>query len=227
MIINGDIDIKIFGASVSSKIIHPTNIEIEKENNKKISSKKYYKKIELKILFQGKNRDEIYLNISNFMKYFIDEVRVKFKNLKNEYICFIKDSNVEEPEINEWLYLHLQLDSIELGEEKVEMINRTLSKEINILGNIETPAIIEITPSIGVVDLKINGLGDDPITIKNLEINKKIIINGDEGTVLQEGINKFNDIDMWEFPILYPGRRNITLSKNNCDVTIKYNPRYI
>ena len=33
MIINGNIDIKKFGASVSSKLIQPTNIEIEKEKS--------------------------------------------------------------------------------------------------------------------------------------------------------------------------------------------------
>ncbi|MFR4584880.1 phage distal tail protein, partial [Clostridium cadaveris] len=73
----------------------------------------------------------------------------------------------------------------------------------------------------------ITGLEDGPITIKNLTAGKKVIINGEDGTVLENGINKFGDTELWEWPRLLPGSNTITVSKNSCDITIKYKPRYI
>ena len=112
-------------------------------------------------------------------------------------------------------------------EEKIETMNRISNQTINVPGNLETPAIVEITPSVDAIDLTINGLSEDPITIRNLKQNKKIIINGEDGTVLQDGINKFMDTDLWEFPKLNPGANTITISKNTVDINIKYKGRWI
>lgn len=40
-------------------------------------------------------------------------------------------------------------------------------------------------------------------------------------------MNKYGDTDMWDFPRLNPGTNTITVNKNNCDIKIKYKPRYI
>ncbi|WP_443660663.1 phage distal tail protein [Clostridium algidicarnis] len=52
-------------------------------------------------------------------------------------------------------------------------------------------------------------------------------MNGEDGTVLQDGINKFTDTDMWDFPSLKPGSNTIALSKNTVDINIKYKGRWI
>ncbi|MGL5559195.1 MAG: phage distal tail protein, partial [Paraclostridium dentum] len=101
------------------------------------------------------------------------------------------------------------------------------SKTIDVTGNIKVPIKLEIAPVIDMIDLKITGLSEDPLIVKNLKGNKTIIIDGIEGTVTQDGINKFEDTDMWEFPFLVQGKNNILLSKDTCNITIKYNPRYI
>ncbi|MBK1809428.1 phage tail family protein [Clostridium sp. YIM B02505] len=108
----------------------------------------------------------------------------------------------------------------------VEAANRLSTKTINAIGNMKTPVIIEITPSIDLIDITISGLGDN-FTIKNLKQGQKIVVNGEDGTVLQGGANKFMDTDMWEFPKLSPGTNSVTFSKNSCDVSIKYKPRWI
>lgn len=230
MFLNG-IDISEFNASVSSKLIQPSEIIIENEKLKLIStniSKRFtYKKIQIKILFEGDNRDIINNNISNFVSNFIDEVEIKFKDLSNYYLSYIVSSEVEETGLNEWLYLSLELKGIERGVEVKEVVNRTLSKVINIAGNIETPAIVEVTPSIDLIDLTINGLNEDSITLKNLKANKKLIVNGEDGTVLQDEVNKYGDTDMWGFPKLKPGVNIITVNKDSVDINIKYKPRFI
>ena len=216
MFANG-IDIKKFNATVSKKLIQPSKIDKDEIS----------KSITIKILFEGKTRDEIYENISKFNELFLDEATIKFKNLSNYFKGKIRDSSIEDTELDEWLYLNIEFECKAFGIEMIESLNRITTKTINVLGTYKTKAIVEITPSIDLIDLVINGLANDPITIKNLHANKKIIIDGKEGTVTEEGINKFKDTDLWEFPFLNPGVNNITLSKNSCDVVIKYEPRYL
>lgn len=230
MLVN-NIDINIFSGSVSKKLIQPTEIEIKKEkinlNIIKISNKSYLKRIEVKILFQGNNRSVIKNNISNFISNFTDEADIKFKNLQNSYHVYLVDSQIEDTEFDEWLYLNLELEGYEYGEEVSEIFNKISTKSINVNGNIITPAIVEIIPSTDIIDIVLEGLANDPITIKNIKANKKVIINGVEGTVTLDGSNKFADTDMWDFPFLKPGNNTIKFSKNNCNITIKYKPIYL
>lgn len=110
--------------------------------------------------------------------------------------------------------------------EVTETANRISNKTINVAGNLNTPAIVEITPSINIIDIVVAGLGES-FTVKNLIAGQKVIINGEDCTVLQNGVNKFEDFDGWEFPKLVPGANTITFSQVNCDINIKYKPRYL
>ena len=107
-------------------------------------------------------------------------------------------------------------------------------KSITVKGNDEAPCIVEITPSIDLASVEIDGIaynhisGDkETITIRNLKAGKTVIINGEDCTVLQEGANKFADTDMWEFPVLKSGANTISCSSDKCTVTLKYKPRYV
>ncbi|MBS6503876.1 MAG: hypothetical protein KH415_20065, partial [Clostridium sp.] len=138
-----EIDISIYGASVSKKIVHPRDIFIEKEkikiNTIKIYNKIGLKKLTIKILFEGKSRDDAYKNISKFMGNLIDEFDIKFKNLSNIFHCYLNSSEIEDTEFDEWLYLNLEMDCYEYGTEKNETMNRITNKTINVSGNLETP----------------------------------------------------------------------------------------
>ena len=70
-------------------------------------------------------------------------------------------------------------------------------------------------------------MADDPIIIINLTANKTVILDGELQKVTVDGVNKYGDTDMWDFPRLKPGANKITVSKNNCDIKIKYKPRFI
>jgi len=109
----------------------------------------------------------------------------------------------------------------------IETMNRITTKTINVSGNTETPAILEITPSIDIIDIVLTGLSDDLIIIRNLTGGKTVILNGEDSTVTVEGINKFTDTDMWEFPKLKPGSNVIIVNRSNVDINIKYKPRWI
>lgn len=113
--------------------------------------------------------------------------------------------------------------------------NVTASKKITVQGDYPVPCIIEIIPQVNVISsLTISGIARNKITgeledvlIKNLTKNNKIIIDGENGTVTEGSSNKFADTDFWEFPSLLPGDNEIAFDNAQCNVTIKYRPRFI
>lgn len=230
MKVNG-VDIKKYGASVSNKLIKPSEIDVKKSRvgnvYAQVSSEVKFKNITIKILFEANDRDTAYKNISDFMTDFIDEADIKFNNLSHYFHVYLTSSSIEDTEFDEWLYLTLDLDGYEYSEIITKSFNLTTTAEINNTGNQETPCIIEVTPTnVSIIDFKINGLSEDEIIINNLNKNETVVIDGIKGTVKVGENNKYGDTDMWEFPYLKPGLNNIAFSRNNCNVTIKYNPRY-
>ncbi|WP_221400344.1 phage tail family protein [Clostridium perfringens] len=182
--------------------------------------------IECKFTIEALTEDEFEFKFSELNKEIIECV-LKFDDINMLYKCYIQ--SVKEPvriTPYNWEFTCNWI-GYKFSNEIIVKIKKEDSKNIKVRGNLKTPAIVEITPSIDLIDLVINGLANDPIIIKNLHANKKVIINGKEGTVLEEGKNKFEDTDFWEFPFLVPGPNTITLSKNSCDVVIKYEPRYL
>lgn len=182
--------------------------------------------IECKFTMEANTEDEFWQKFSEFNKDTIECI-IKFNNINMLYKCYVKE--IKEPTRitpYNWEFT-CNWVGYKYKDEIVVDIRKELSKTIDVKGTLKTPLILEITPSADLIDLVINGLANDPITIKNLHANKKIIIDGKEGTVTEEGINKFKDTDLWEFPFLVPGVNNITLSKNSCNVAIKYEPRYL
>lgn len=161
------------------------------------------------------------------MSKLINEVDIKFKNLSHFYHVYLLDHNIEDTDFDEWLYLNIEFVGYEYSTQVLETMNRITSKTINVKGNEETPAIVEITPSVSIIDIVLTGLSDEPIILKNLTGGKKVIVDGEEGLITVDGANKFGDTDMWEFPRLRPGANTITVSRNNVDINIKYKPRFI
>lgn len=110
------------------------------------------------------------------------------------------------------------------------------SSVLNVSGDYETPCIIEIVPSGAITAYTIKGAARDPVTgeaedivVKNLSAGKTVIIDGEDCTVIEDGANKYEDTEMWEFPTLVPGNNTLTFSSSSvpCDVTIRYKARYI
>lgn len=113
--------------------------------------------------------------------------------------------------------------------------NVTASKTITVQGDYPVPCIIEIIPQVNVISsLTIKGAARNKITgeledilIKNLTKGNKVVIDGENGTVIEGSGNKFADTEFWEFPSLLPGGNEITFSNTQSNITIKYKPRYI
>ena len=210
MRING-LDIKKYGAKQLTVDISTSSISNNSEYNINallpmfLDGNISFKNIDVCLLFKGNSRDEILENISNLISKLLGEVTLNLDGYTNLF-NFI---------------------GYEYKEQIIEEVNRVTSKTLNIIGNLITPAIVEVTPTTDLVDIRLEGLANDPIIIKNLTANKKIIIDGELQKVTVDGKNKFKDTDMWEFPRLNPGKNTIKISRSNCDISIKYKPRYI
>lgn len=228
-----NIDISKFQAKQLKVNIQNSKIEISKEWLKsslipiELYSKITFKSIYVELYFRGNDRNSILKEISNLVSILKGKSNIQFDNYINSYICFLESDEIQQTIRKDRYILVMNFQGFEIGKEVVENLNKVSSKTLDVDGNLRTPIIMEITPSIDMTDLKINGVSDDPLIVKNLKANKKIIIDGIEGTVMQDGINKFVDTDMWEFPFLVPGKNYISASKDTCNITIKYNPRFI
>ncbi|WP_278682864.1 phage distal tail protein [Paraclostridium bifermentans] len=228
-----NIDISKFKAKQLKVNIQNSKIEISKEWLRsslvpiELYSNIKFKSISVELYFRGDNRDSILKEISNLVSLLRNKSTLKFDNYSNSYICFLENNDIQPTIRKDRYILALSFLGFEIGDEIVETFNRTKSKVIDVTGNLEVPIKIEITPVIDMIDLTITGVSEDPLIVKNLKGDKTIIIDGIEGTVTQDDINKFADTDMWEFPFLVPGKNNISVSKDTCNITIKYNPRFL
>ncbi|WP_294350544.1 phage tail protein [uncultured Clostridium sp.] len=230
MIVN-DIDIKKYGASVSSKLIQPAEIEIKKSKigniYTQLSSEVGFKKITIKILFEAIDRNTAYKNISDFMANFIEEADIKFNNLEHYFHVYLTNSSIEDTEFDEWLYLNLELDGYEYGEEVVEVMDGVTEKTIFVNGNMETPCIVEITPKADLSEITLKGFGDDPIVVRNLVKGNTVVIDGIKGKVTVNGVNKFGDVEMWEFPKLNLMKNDLIATRNICSIKVRYRLKFV
>ena len=231
MIIN-NINISEFGGKVQSKsfsdspVVKSATWLLNAPKPLVIGENKGFKSLSLKLLFQGSSRNDVNNKINSFMAQ-VSECDIKFKNLEHYYHCYYESSNREETKIDEWLFVNINFICYEYDEEKTFNFNGLEEFTINNIGTDVTPAILEITPNINIANITIEGLADDPIIIKNLNVNKKIILDGELQKITVDGINKFSDTEMWDFPKLNPGIKLIKVNRNTCNIKIKYKPRFI
>ncbi|EHR1328796.1 TPA: phage tail family protein [Clostridium perfringens] len=231
MIANGIDILKTYDAILTGRDIQACNIVtfdewLDDSFDPRVNKQKEgYSAITVKLLVEGANEDDVLLKTSNIIN-ICKKGELKFSDFNFSYNISLEKH--QEKLISEILYeLTLNFKStFKLSDEITINMNRETSKNINVEGNIKTPCIIEITPLLDTIDITISGLNDD-IVIKNLKVNKKIIINSLEGTVLEDGINKFADTDFWEFPYLLPGVNTIKINKDTCNINVKYKNRYI
>ncbi|WP_042682541.1 phage distal tail protein [Anaerosalibacter massiliensis] len=180
--------------------------------------------LECEFLFQQKNDDLAEMMISNFIKH-SSTAEITIDDLSRTYKGVLDEADKEK--IVKGKYeLRLKWKCEYSFKIESDFILEGREGSIFVPGNIKTPAIVEIIPKINLIDLSIKGLGED-ITIKNLKANVPVIINSEDGLITENGKNKFNETDMWEFPYLVPGTNQISIDKDNVDIKIKYKSRWI
>lgn len=65
------------------------------------------------------------------------------------------------------------------------------------------------------------------VTIKNITVGTKIVIDSVSGLITADGKNKFGDSDLIDFPVLQLGKNQITSSASDVSIMVSYTPIYI
>ncbi len=191
------------------------------------------KKIKVSVMLEGENRDIIWSNARKLVAALLSPAEIQLDGFHNLYHAVLSNASSAELSLQKFHKATLEFIGYEYGEEI------TASGEGNRFyienpGEIEAPAIIEITPLIGKTSLKIKGLvrdlytqEDKPVIIKKLSQRKKIILDGEKGLFTEEGSNKMEDIDIWGLPTLRPGTNLIEVDQKDQEITVRFKPRYI
>jgi hypothetical protein len=191
-----------------------------------------FKKMKVAVLIRGSTRQEIWKQASNLVACLLKPSIIQLDGFEHNYYMYLDNAEEAETSLKRWHKATLEFAGYEYGNEHSVT---TAEKELSVIneGNMETPAIIEITPLIGLTSVTITGIvrdkitGEDkPVTVRELTMNKPVILDGETGLINEGGENKFSKVDLWDFPSLLPGENHITV---NQDVTIKvtYKPRFM
>jgi phage-related protein len=177
----------------------------------------------IEMLVKGKSKEECELTMSSIMSDF-DSGELQLDNMNFTYDFDFKSEDREL--VKRWLYSY----KINLNAYSKKGILRTVEftgkeKTLVMEGTAKSPAIVTIIPDIALVSFTVTGITDEAITIKDIARNAKVVIDGQNCTITENGRNILYKTDLWEFPRLMPGKNIITLD-NSCSVKIDYRAFY-
>lgn len=180
--------------------------------------------IKLVVEIQGSSRGEFEYEKGKLTEA-LNECSITFKDIPDRVYESWLSGEIEVvndlPEIGTITY---NLNSICVGEKKERNFTDTLNFAYE--GNMKAPCILTIVTDIALNSLTITGLTKQNITIQNVARDAPLVIDGEACLITQNGTNKFNDSNLWEFPIVKPGENTVKLS-TACTAVLAYKPRYI
>lgn len=177
----------------------------------------------IEMLVKGESKEECELTMSSIMSDF-DSGELQLDNMNFTYDFDFKSE--DRKLVKRWLYSY----KINLNAYSKKGILRTVEftgkeKTLVMEGTAKSPAIVTIIPDIALVSLAVTGITDEAITIKDIARNAKVVIDGQNCMITENGRNILDKTDLWEFPRLMPGKNIITLD-NSCSVKIDYRAFY-
>lgn len=191
------------------------------------------KKIKVSVVLEGEGRDIIWGNARKLVTALLSPAEIQLDGFPNLYHMALENASSAELSMQRFHKATLELAGYEHGQETT-VSGAGNRFYINNPGDIETPAIMEITPYIGKTSLTIKGLvrdrytqEDKPVTVKRISQRKKIVLDGEKGLFTEEGSNKMGDIDIWGLPTLRPGTNLIEMDQADQEMRLRFKPRYI
>lgn len=228
------VDIRKFNAKQLTVDLQPPAIEVSSEwvegaaAPQEFRTQVRYGTLKVSILFRGSGRNEIIRDVSEFLSLLTGRSILQLDGYKGMYIGDLTSNSLEKTRAATRYILTLQLKGYLADAEVVNVYEGALGVKFTTLGTRDAPCIIEILPQTSLRQYTISGFGESDIVLTGLERGRAVIIDGEKGTVTQDGVNKFADCDIWEFPVLKTGRENVlTFSSSQCDVTVRYKPMWL
>ncbi len=235
-----DLDISVFGANILSLdvgahvISNPHYTYANRLRPLKLKEEKSSRNLKLSVEFFGEYEEIVAEKQSNFTKYLIEN-ELEIHHLDG-FIYHCTLSSIGDIErVASFIYT----TTYELvgfrHKDLVEIKNITSGTSIEVEGNEDTEAIIEIsgsgTNTITLVSPNRSGVNES----LSYEVDCSsipIVIDGEKKTVTQNGLNVFSDkVRMASFPKLRPGENTIVITHgsniNDVSLSISYLPVYM
>lgn len=233
MLVNG-IDIRKYNAKQLTVNLQPPKISVNSEWAKgaatphEFETEVQYGTLEITILFRGTGRNNIVRKVSEFLSLMTKRSRIQLDGYKGTYIGDMTSDSLKKTKAPDRYILTVKFNGYLVDNVVTNVYKSAHGAKFTTLGTRDAPCVVEITPQSSLQQLTISGFGEDDIILKNLQAGKTVIIDGERGTVTQDGENKFADCDMWAFPVLKKDQENIIrFSSDKCDVTIHYSPMWM
>ena len=167
----------------------------------------------------GAYKEDSYINISNL----IAECRsciIKTDEDNFEYVSILTGYDVVETGVEFYNEVSLTFSAVR----RLPLVSKSFSGSgtVKNIGSVSSGVRLVITPKADIAELVING-----ITIRNMSSGIPFIIDGLVGKVMCNGINRFLDTDLIEFPKIMPGDNKVEVSNANVDIEVSYYPTFI
>lgn len=183
------------------------------------------KELSVKLYFKGETRETVLANISSFLSEIAAESTIQFNTTDNySYSCIYLKSKIEKVTTTHYI---IEYTFSTIQRKDLVTLTPTIladaegNKYFNIVNSGTAAAPIKVTVTPLAATYSIND-----INICNLTINSSLIIDGIEKTVKENGTNKFQDTELFEFPKLKLGTNKFKVSDDSV-VTIEYYPKMI
>lgn len=204
---------------------HPTPVLFKNEIG--------FKTLKITLMIKVNGRQNILERCSKILSHLLEPAELILDGFEHRFYGVLKKHTHSERVMKRWHTLTLEFDCYEFQPEVSQTFSGLMEMTVNNPGNILTPAIIEITPQIGVSQITLTGIcrdantGEDlPVILKELETGKKIVLDGETGLITQDGTLK-TEAEIWSLPALLPGENKITATSNRMDIAVRFRPRFM
>ena len=193
------------------------------------------KTIKVSVMISGAYRDTIWRAASNFIAALLNPCEMQFDEFPDRYFYgVIKNASHTETCLRRWHKASVELVGFEYGTLQHATYTGT-SISITNPGNIPSPIKIRVAAAADQTQLQVAGIvrdpftgTDEPVYFNNLVATVGVTIDPEAGTVLNDSnVNKFESVEMLEFPSLKPGANTITLNRTGITTDIWYRPYYV
>lgn len=168
----------------------------------------------------GINKEFCYTNVSNLIAECCNCI-IRTDEDRFEYAAVLTSYAVKETGVDFYNEVTLTFSAVKRLPLVVRTFDGTDCTFTNV-GSLRSGVKIRIVPKSDLDSLVVSG-----ITISNLASGQPFVIDGLEGKVTCNGINKFLDTDLIEFPKVNPGHNNFAVSSSEVVIEVSYYPTFV
>lgn len=200
-----------------------------------------FKTMTVTLLVKGeRDREDILQKCGQVLTHLLEPAEFVLDGFTHKFYGVLNKHSLEENPLsipvvnyNRAAMLKLEIYCYEYGSKATTTASQKTEFSVRNAGNIITPVCVSITPLVGAASIILTGICKDantgadlPVTVKNLETDKTVILDGDTGLFTQDGETKA-DLEIWGLPTLLPGKNTITVNNAWMNISVSFYPRYI